>query len=135
MKTEEVIRSYFDAIINGQFEKAVQYKSPDNRYWISGENSWPFGGWQTPESMSRIFANIRDRFPNGLQITINSIFTEGDQAAIQLRNYAKRIDGRIYDNQIVFLMRVENGLIVEEKEFLDTIMVNELFCGPVGTIQ
>jgi ketosteroid isomerase-like protein len=135
MNTKEVVEKYFEAIIHGEFEKAGQYKSPDEKHWISGEGSWPFGGWQTAESMAKIHANIRARFPKGLQITINSIVAEGEAAAVQIRNYAERTDGRIYDNQIVFLMRVERGLIVEEKEFLDTIMVNELFCGPLGPDQ
>jgi len=132
MNTREVVQKYFEAIIAGEFEKANQFKSPNEQHWISGEGSWPYGGWQTAESMTGIFANIRMRFPKGLEITVNSILVDGNAASIQLRNYAERIDGRIYDNQIVFLMRVENGLIVEKKEFLDTIMVNELFCGPLG---
>lgn len=57
---------------------------------------------------------------------------EGRNAVVQIRNYAQRIDGRVYDNQIVFLITVENGKITQQKEFLDTIMVNELFCGPLS---
>ena len=48
---------------------------------------------------------------------------------IQVR--ALRQDGRVYDNQVVMLMTVVNGLITEQREFLDTIKVNELFCGPL----
>ncbi|QMW04933.1 nuclear transport factor 2 family protein [Spirosoma foliorum] len=129
METKQTVQHYFDAIIAGKFEEAQQWKAPDEKHWISGEGSWPFGGWQTADRMARIHETIRSRFPKGLQITINSILTEGEHAAVHLRNYTERIDGRIYDNQIVFLMRVKNGLIVEEKEFLDTILVNELVCG------
>lgn len=133
MNTKEIVQKYFGAIIDGEFEKAGRYRSPDEKHWISGEGSWPYGGWQTAESMAKIHANIRARFPKGLQITLNLILAEGDGAVVHIRNYAERVDGRIYDNQIVFLMRVENGLIIEIREFLDTIMVNELFCGPLGS--
>ncbi|GGH10134.1 nuclear transport factor 2 family protein [Pedobacter zeae] len=129
MSTKELVEKYFDAIINGRFEEISMYQSPSYVRWISGEGSWPFGGFQDEQRMAQIFGIIRERFPDGLKITINSIIVEGNKAVVQIRNYAKRIDGRIYDNQIVFLITVENGLITEQKEFLDTIMVNELFCG------
>src|ERR1700748_3818286 len=131
MNTRSVVENYFNAIIEGRFEEVSQYQSPGYKRWISGEGSWPFGGWQDEQKMAQIFGIIRERFPNGLKITINSIIVEKEQAVVQIRNYAARIDGHIYDNQIVFLIRVENGLITEQQEFLDTIMVKELFCGPL----
>lgn len=132
MSTRKIVEQYFDAIINGRFEEISKYQSPSYKRWISGEGSWPFGGYQDEQRMAQIFGIIRERFPAGLKITINSILVEGNKASVQIRNYAERIDGRVYDNQIVFLITVENGLIIEQKEFLDTIMVNELFCGPLA---
>jgi len=57
---------------------------------------------------------------------------EGNNVVVYLNDHAERIDGRIHDNEIVVLMKLENGLIVEKREFLDTIHVNELFCGELG---
>jgi ketosteroid isomerase-like protein len=131
MNTRSIVENYFNAIIEGRFEEVARYQSSNYKRWISGEGSWPFGGWQDEQKMGQIFGIIRARFPNGLKITINSIIVENEHAVVQIRNYAERIDGRIYDNQIVFLIKVENGLITEQQEFLDTIMVKELFCGPL----
>ena len=89
----------------------------------------PYGGWQNSDGMARLHALIRERFPKGIQITVEQIIAHENYACVNIRNYAERVDGRIYDNQIVFLLTIENGLIVEQKEFLDTIMVNALFCG------
>jgi len=75
------------------------------------------------------FNIIRERFPQGLKITVRSIIAEGNKVAVHVNNHAVRMDGRIYDNKIVTLMKIENGLIVESKEFLDTIHVNEVFFG------
>lgn len=129
MTTRQMVEKYYGLLIAGKFEDAGKFVSPNAKRWISGEGSWPFGGWQTEQSMADIYAVIRERFPNGLQISVQNIIVEADRASVNIRNYAERVDGRIYDNQIVFLLRVQNGLIVEQKEFLDTIMVKELFCG------
>ncbi|MCD7898353.1 MAG: nuclear transport factor 2 family protein [Bacteroides sp.] len=134
MEAKETVQAYYQAVTEGRFEDVPKYKSPDATYWISGENSWPMGGWRTPEDMNNTFAMLRERFPQGLKITIHSIISEGDNVVVYLNNHAQRVDGRIYDNEIVVLMKVKDGVIVEEREFLDTIHVNELFCGEMGKV-
>lgn len=134
MEAKETVQAYYQAVTEGRFEDVPKYKSPDATYWISGENSWPMGGWRTPEDMNNTFAMLRERFPQGLKITIHSIISEGDNVVVYLNNHAQRVDGRIYDNEIVVLMKVKDGVIVEECEFLDTIHVNELFCGEMGKV-
>lgn len=129
MDAKEIVKAYYQAVTEGRFEDMSKYKSQDSSYWISGEKSWPLGGWRTTEDMNNTFSLLRERFPEGLKITIRSIVAEGSNVVVHLNNHATRLDGKIYDNEIVVLMKVENELIVEEREFLDTIHVNELFCG------
>jgi len=131
MNAREIVESYYRAVTEGRMEELANYKSADSTYWISGENSWPLGGWRTPEDMNGIYARIKERFPNGLKITLRSIIAEGNRVVVHLNNHATRVDGRIYDNEIVVLMKIENGVIVEEREFLDTIHVNDLFFGEI----
>ena len=120
MTNKEIVNQFYQLISEGKTEDANQLLSPKLKYWISGEGSWAFGGWQTKES---------ERFPEGLTITVKSIIAEDDTVAVLVNNYAKRIDGKLYNNDILNLVKLENGLIVEQKEFLDTIHVNTLFCG------
>lgn len=129
MKTKEIVMSYFEAIAAGRFEDLAKYKSTDSVYWISGEGSWPLGGWRTKEDMNDAFSLILARFPKGLNITIRSIVAEGDHVTVHLNNRAERVDGCIYNNEIVVVTKIQNGLIVEEREFLDTIHANTLFFG------
>ncbi|PZR27555.1 MAG: hypothetical protein DI535_10035 [Citrobacter freundii] len=129
MKAKEIVTAYYQAVTEGRFADVPKYKSPEATYWISGEGSWPLGGWRTPEDMMTIFSLLRERFPSGLKITVRSIVAQGNDVVVHLNNHAVRVDGKIYNNEIVVLMKLENGLIIEEREFLDTIHVNDLFCG------
>lgn len=104
-------------------------EEPKQKYWISGDGSWTFGGYNSPESMNKLWTIVAERFPNGLNLTINSILTDGEYAAVQVHNNATRVDGKIYDNDVLVHLRVENGMITEQREYLDTIMIKELFCG------
>jgi len=129
MNAREIVETYYRAVTEGRLEELANYKLADSTYWISGENSWSWGGWRTPEDMNGIYARLRERFPDGLKITLRSIIAEDNRVVVHLNNHATRVDGRIYDNEIVVLMKIENGFIVEEREFLDTIHANDLFLG------
>lgn len=129
MEAKEIVKAYYQAVTDGRFEDLPKYKSQDATYWINGERSWPLGGWRTQEDMGNTFKLLQERFPMGLTISIRSIIAEGNNVAVHLNNYAVRVDGKVYDNEIVVLMKLEGGLIIEEREFLDTIHVNDLFCG------
>jgi len=129
MNTKNVVENYFTAMKEGRFTDMQKYLSPNQEYWISGEGSWPFGGYNSPESISKLWAIVAERFPSGLNLSIHSILADGEYAAVQLHNNATRVDGKIYDNNVLVHLRVQGGLITEQHEYLDTIMINELFCG------
>ncbi|MFT3947903.1 MAG: hypothetical protein QM763_13115 [Agriterribacter sp.] len=129
MNTKNVVENYFNAMKESRLADMQKYVSPNQKYWISGNGSWAFGGYNSPGSMGKLWTIVMERFPNGLNLTINSILTDGEYAAVQIHNNAVRIDGKIYDNDILVHLRVQNGMITEQREYLDTIMVNELFCG------
>lgn len=129
MSTKYVVENYFNAMKEGRHADMQMYVSPNQKYWIGGDGSWAFGGYNSPESMRKLWSIVMERFPSGLNLTINSILTDGEYAAVQVHNNAIRIDGKVYDNDVFVHLRVENGLITEQREYLDTIMINELFCG------
>lgn len=129
MSTKKVVENYFNAMKEGRFADMQKYISPSQKYWIGGEGSWSFGGYNSPESMGKLWALVAERFPNRLNITINSIIADGEYAAVQIHNNATRVDGKVYDNDILVHLRVQNDLITEQREYLDTIIINELFCG------
>lgn len=131
MSTKKVVENYFNAMKDGRFEDMQKYVSPHQIYWIGGDGSWAFGGYNSPESMSKLWMAVAERFPNGLNITINSILSDGEYAVVQIHNNATRIDGKVYNNDILVHLRVEKDLITEQREYLDTIMINELFCGEI----
>jgi len=129
MDTKNVVENYFNVMKEGRFADLQKYISPIQKYWISGDGSWPFGGYNSLESISELWTIVAERFPKGLNLSINSIITDGEYAAVQLHNNATRVDGKVYDNDVLVHLRVQDGLITEQREYLDTIMINELFCG------
>jgi ketosteroid isomerase-like protein len=58
---------------------------------------------------------------------------DGEYAAVQIHNHSVRVDGKIYDNDVLVQLRVQQGVITEQREYLDTIMAKDLFCGELQT--
>lgn len=135
MKTKEIAEKYFNAMVAGNFDEMTKLKTPDYVYWLSGERSWPFGGYQSLENQAKLWAIVAERFPEGMKMTLRSTTADQERAALYVHIRGTRKDGHIYDNNVMLLLTFKDGLISGLYEYLDTIMVNELFCGPMDDIK
>lgn len=135
METREIAGKYFNAMVAGNFDEMTKLKKPDCVYWLSGEASWPFGGYQSPENQARLWGTVAERFPTGMEMTLNSITADDERAVLHVYIRGTRKDGRIYENSVLLQLTFKDSLISGLYEYLDTIMVNELFCGPMDEIK
>lgn len=135
MEIEETAKRYFDAMASGKFDEMTKLKTPDYVYWFSGEGSWPFGGYQSPEKQTKLWSIVAERFPEGMKMTLRSITADQDRAALHIHIRGTRKDGRIYENNVILFLTFKEGLINGLYEYLDTIMVAELFCGPMDDLK
>lgn len=122
-------------MVTGKFDEMNKLKAADCGYWLSGERSWPFGGYQSTENQTKLWGTVTDRFPEGMRMTLQSITADDERAALSVHIRGKRKDGRIYENNVMLLLTIKGGLISGLYEYLDTIMVNELFCGPMDDVK
>ena len=122
-------------MVAGKFKEMNELKSPDCTYWLSGESSWPFGGYQSTENQAKLWGTVAERFPEGMKMTLQSITADEERAALDVHIRGMRKDGRIYENNVILLLTFKDRLISGLYEYLDTIMVNELFCGPMDDVE
>ncbi|WP_439585730.1 nuclear transport factor 2 family protein [Dyadobacter bucti] len=135
MKTKEIAEKYFDAMVTGNFDEMTKLKTPDYVYWWSGEGSWPFGGYQSLENQAKLWGIVAERFPAGMKMTLKSVTADQERAVLYVHIKGTRMDGRVYENDVILLLTFRDGLISGLYEYLDTIMVNELFCGPMNDVK
>lgn len=135
MKTKEIAEKYFNAMVAGKFDEMAKLRTPNYVYWLSGEGSWPYGGYQSPEKQAQLWTTVAERFPEGMKMILQSVTADEERAALYVHIRGKRKDGRIYENFVILMLTFKDRLINELQEFLDTIMVNELFCGPMDDLK
>ncbi len=122
-------------MVAGDFAGMSALKTTDSVYWLSGEGSWPFGGYQSEARQAILWATVAERFPSGMTMTLRSVTADDERAILHVGIHGTRTDGQIYKNEVLLVLAIRNGLIHGLYEYLDTIMVNELFCGPLQSHQ
>lgn len=65
-------------------------------------------------------------FPDGLQMTVDTVIEDGDRIALQVRSHGVLDDGAIYANKYHYAMRFRGGRLAEVHEYMDTDLVNRL---------
>ena len=128
---EAVVRAYYADISAGRFADAIARLAPDATTWILGEGHWPLGGYHDLASLGEIHAMVAERFPEGLRLKIDALTVEGERVALEAESYGVRAYGKVYCNQYHYLIIVRDGLIIERREYLDTIHAKELLCDPM----
>lgn len=135
METKKIAEKYFDAMVVGNFDEMTSLKTPDCVYWLSGDGSWPFGGYQSQENQVKLWGTVAERFPEGMKMSLQSITADQERAVLHVHIRGTRKDNRMYENNVLLLLTFKDGLISGLYEYLDTIMVNELFCGPMDGVK
>jgi hypothetical protein len=96
--------------------------------WM-GVNRWSksFQGRQT--IADKLFGGAPDTPNPASTVTVHGIHTDGDIVVVEHSGRNELPDGRRYDNNYCWVFRIQDGLIKEVREYMDTQLVTETFGG------
>ncbi len=125
-ESARIVRGALDAFNGGDTEKFLDCFSDDMRFWMNGRHH--FSGLVEGKAA---FVDLVGRVAAGLQdmitLQIENFIPAGDWVVVESIGSATTASGETYDNRYCMLWRVENGKIVEFKEYNDSAMVIEKF--------
>ena len=64
---------------------------------------------------------------DGIQLEIRQLIAEGDKVVAEMLGTARSTSGKDYNNTYNLILTLEDGLITEIREYLDTELVTEVF--------
>jgi len=67
-----------------------------------------------------------------MEMEIDAIAAEGEHVFVEMTLSARTLAGEPYRNHYVFVFRIREGLIVEIREYLDTLYGQRMLFDPVG---
>lgn len=125
MRNEAVVRESFEAWGAGR-GSVFDILSPDVRWTIHG--SGPVAGTYdgVDDFLQRASAPLVSRLATPLTPEVHHIWAAGDRVVIRFDAAAVTTSGAPYENQFVWIFRMEDGSVVEAEAFLDLVAYQEV---------
>lgn len=129
-KNTAVAREFFRVFSTGNVENILRLMRDDATYWVSG-NVQGFSGVKTKAQLAKVLAGVGDIYVGGaLVLTPSMTIAQGNLVFAEASGRVELKNGRVYEPRSAWVFRVESGLIVEIKEFIDTKHSYEVFLAP-----
>ncbi len=119
--TEEDIRSFFDQVYAGEWDRIEERLAEDAVLDFAGQR---FGGRFMGRRKVLVFLKQNQRlFKDGLKFTVHWAGMSGDRAVAQWTNEGTTRTGMPYSNRGVTIFRTDGDKILEIQDYLDTEMI------------
>ncbi|KAA0973175.1 hypothetical protein FQ154_19435 [Paeniglutamicibacter gangotriensis] len=129
--TRDVIEGFWAAHSTGERERLKTFISPDIEWTVVGRTvplAKTYTGWQG--FFDELLAALDASFKPGSVVMKRSasyVDEEAGVGVIELFESAVTNDGKKFENNIVDVLHVKNGLIVSAREYMDLAEVKDAF--------
>lgn len=124
---KQIARDYFARIAAGDAEGTADLFAEDGAILVMGNTLLP------PETRGRkaivnLIGMLPQIFPEtGLKVVADIFTAEEDRVAVVGHSEAVHVSGKPYNNNYHFLLTIRDGKIVESREYLDTLLLTNVF--------
>ena len=119
----EIVQRAFEALSLGDSRPLLGILSEDVSWRVMGHTPWS-GIYRGKESVVRdLLRELGARLAGRYKATADLILADGAHVVVQARGHATTRAGKAYDNEYCFVYKLENGLVTEVTEYLDTELV------------
>ena len=124
-EAEEVVRHWYDARARGDLDEAAELLAPDVVWHIAGRS--PLAGeHRGRESVNEVLRTLRERTGGTHHAELVDVVAGTSAVVVLVRVTARRGD-RLLDSRQALEVRVENGVIVELRSYIDDLYAVDAF--------
>ena len=124
--TECEVRALFSKLESGDGKQFFDHVVDDVDWTVEGTHPLAGHYHSKGEFFSHTFAILNKILPGGTQLHVESVLVSGDWAIVELRSMATARNGMRFDNRYCWVVRFENGRIVQARAYLDSALVQKL---------
>jgi ketosteroid isomerase-like protein len=119
-----IARKFHVSIMEGKFDDAAALLAEDVVWWVQGDMVVS-GFHRGRNAVVQLFEPLKS-LPNGIFFEFGAVTAEADRVSVEMVAHASLGEGREYNNTYHFLFTVQDDLIVQCKEYLDTKLTHEI---------
>ena len=129
-QNKAVVRNFYRVFSTGNVADILALMRDDATYWVSGSVQG-FSGVKTKAQLAEVLAGVGKVYVGGsLPLAPSTLIAEGEWVFAEASGRAELRNGRVYEPHSAWVFRVEDGLIVEIREFIDTKLSYDVFLAP-----
>lgn len=126
-QNKETVQAFYDASNRGDMETCMSLIADDIVWQNIGTTalSGRFEGKR--ELQDKLLGPLFGRLRAGISTQIIRLVAEGDYVVAQTQGTAETVDGRPYNNQYCWIIRLRDGQFAEVSEYMDTELITRAF--------
>ncbi|WP_029104752.1 nuclear transport factor 2 family protein [Mycobacterium sp. 360MFTsu5.1] len=118
---------FFDNWFSGRIEDALTLVAEDFTFTVPGDPArFPLAGTYDRAGWTEMLARVSAVMQGGVEADILACVADDEQAVVVAHTFGTSRNGRQYDNDLCYVVRIKSGRLASCREYLDTIHANEV---------
>lgn len=129
MDNKQHVREVMDAMSQGRLAPLLEAMAENVTWRWMGVNQWSRSFEGKKSIVDHLFGGATEILAPSSSTEVHRLHADGDYVVIEHSGRNELSDGRRYDNNYCWIFRLQDGLIQEVREYMDTQLVTDTF-GP-----
>ena len=127
-KNKNIVREAYAAISKGDAERFLGFLRDDIEWYFIGSHRFSGTMKGKEQIIEELFSVLGGELEgDGIRLEIRQLIAEGNKVVAEMLGTARSTAGKDYNNTYNLILTLEDGLITEIREYLDTELVTEVF--------
>jgi ketosteroid isomerase-like protein len=123
MDNRQLIQRVFEEMAAGNSRPFVELLAEDASWTVKGQTPWSRTYRGKTTILADLLGQLRARLADRYRAAAERVLADGDYVVVQATGQATTKAGTPYNNEYCFVYRMQDGLIKEVTEYLDTELV------------
>lgn len=122
-----VVLEFIQLAADNCIDAALGLLHPDATWWVAGDPArLRVAGFKDRPKIERLLQGFKIALPNGMRMTVTGVTAESDRVAVELDGVGTWHNGKTYHNRYHFLFVIRDSLIVNVREYMDTLHLQDV---------
>ncbi len=126
-ENKNIVREFYESGNRGDMDTVVDLLADDVRWTNMGTTSLSGVYEGKAELMEKLIGPLFGRLKQGIHMDIELLVAEGDHVVAVTSGSSETLDGRPYNNNYCWIIRIRDGKLAEVTEYSDTELITSVF--------